>query len=133
MTAGLQARVSGSSVELFDGRSGEVIATIATGATVPNKAVVGVAASYKLARGVASITGSGDVVTGLSTVVAITATLRDDAALTGDAVTATIGDQAGAPAAGSVTLKVWMPTGSGDCTPTAALTAKSVNWIAVGT
>lgn len=134
MNAALQARVSGSSVELFDPRSNQVVSTIAVGTTaVPSTAVAGVASSYKVARGVASVTGSGDVVTGLATVVAVTVTLRDDAALTGNAVTATIGDQAGTPAAGSVTVSVWKPTGSGDCTPIAATGAKSVNWIAVGT
>ena len=85
-----------------------------------------------LARGVASITGSGDVVTGLKSVVAVIATLQDDAALTGNNVTATIGDQAGAPALGSVRLKVWKPTATGDCTPIAATGAKSVNWLALG-
>lgn len=120
MQAALKARVNGSSVELFDDRSGEVVSTIATGVN-------------KVARGVASITGSGDVVTGLTTVVAVVATLQSDAALTGHLVTATIGDQAGTPAAGSVTVKVWKPTSAGDCTPIASVAAKSVNWIAVGT
>ena len=96
------------------------------------KAVQQQAGNY-VKRGVASITGSGTVATGLTTVVSVVATLQDDAALTGDTVTATIGDQAGTPAAGSVILKVWKPTASGDCTPIAATAAKSVNWIAVGT
>lgn len=84
------------------------------------------------ARGVASITGSGDIVTGLKTVVAVIATLQDDASLNGNLVTATIGDQAGAPAAGSVRLKVWKPTATGDCTPIAAAGAVNVNWVALG-
>jgi hypothetical protein len=96
--------------------------------------VVGVAASYKIARGVATITGSGDVVTGLTTVVAVVAMLQDDASLTnGTTVTGTIGDQAGTPAAGSVTLKVWKPTANIDTTPIASAAAVAVNWIAVGT
>lgn len=89
--------------------------------------------SLRSASGVASVTGSGDVATGLTTVVAVVATLQDDAALTGSMVTATVGDQAGAPAKGSVTLKVWKPTSSADPTPIAATAAKSVNWIAFGT
>lgn len=85
------------------------------------------------AYGVASITGSGDVVTGLKTVVAVIATMASDASLTnGTTVTATIGDQAGTPAAGSVTLKVWKPTASGDCTPVASAAAVNVNWVALG-
>lgn len=86
-----------------------------------------------LARGVAAITGSGDVVTGLASVVAIVANLQEDASLTnGNAVTATIGDQAGTPAAGSVTLKVWKPTSNSDPTPIASAAAVHVNWIALG-
>lgn len=85
-----------------------------------------------LARGVSSITGTGDVVTGLKSVVAVIATLQDDAALTGNLVTATVGDQATAPVAGSVTLKVWKPTATGDSSPIAATAAKNVNWIALG-
>lgn len=97
---------------------------------------VGVGASYKIARGVASITGSGDVVTGLTTVVAITVTPQSD--LDGDTLagcSATIGNQAGAPAAGSVTIKCWKVTtggAAGNPTLIAADAAKSVNWIAVG-
>lgn len=93
-----------------------------------------VAAGYKLARGVATITGTGTVVTGLATVVAIVATMQADASLTnGISVTATIGDQAGTPAAGSVILKVWKPTASGDVTPIAGAAAVAVNWVAIGT
>lgn len=93
-----------------------------------------VPASSRIARGVATITGSGDVVTGLATVVAVIATMQADASLTnGIAVTATIGDQAGTPAAGSVTIKVWKPTASGDVTPIASAAAVAVNWIAIGT
>lgn len=99
-----------------------------------NLAVSGVAAGYKTARGVATITGSGTVVTGLTTVVAVVATMQADASLTnGTSVTATIGDQAGTPAAGSVIIKVWKPTGSGDATPIASAAAVAVNWVAIGT
>lgn len=98
--------------------------------------VVGAGASYKIARGVGSITGSGDVATGLTTVVAVTVTPQDD--LDGDTLagcSATIGNQAGAPAAGSVTIKCWkVTTGGAAGNPTfiAATAAKNVNWIAVG-
>ncbi len=96
--------------------------------------VTGVAAGYRIARGVATITGSGTVVTGLTTVVSVTATMQNDASLTnGTGTTATVGDQAGTPAAGSVILKVWKPTSSADGTPIASAVAVQVNWIAVGT
>lgn len=98
--------------------------------------VVGVGASYKVARGVSAITGSGDVVTGLTTIVSVTVTPQDD--LDGDSLagcSATIGDQAGTPVAGSVTIKCWKVTtggAAGNPTLIAATAAKSVNWIAVG-
>ena len=48
-------------------------------------------------------------------------------------VTASIGDQAVAPASGSILIKTWQNTGGTDPTPAAASTfAKKVNWIAVG-
>lgn len=97
---------------------------------------VGVGSGYKVARGVAAITGSGDVATGLTTVISVTVTAQDD--LDGDSlagVSGTIGDQAGAPAAGSVTIKTWKVTtggAAGNPTMIAATAAKNVNWIAVG-
>lgn len=96
--------------------------------------VAGIAAGYKIARGVAAVTGSATVVTGLATVVAVVATAAADASLAnGIEVTATIGDQAGSPAAGSVILKAWKPTASGDVTPIASAAEVSINWIAIGT
>lgn len=93
-------------------------------------AVAGVGAGYKIARGSTSVTGAtaGDVTTGLATVVSVTATLGEDASLAGNNATAALGGTAG-----HITLKVWKPTASGDCTPILATAAKVVNWIAVGT
>ena len=77
------------------------------------------------------------VVTGLTTVVAVTVTSQDD--MDGDtiaSVSATIGDQAGTPAAGSVIPKAWKVTtggAAGNPTQIAATVAKNLNWIAVGT
>ena len=109
----------------------------ATGAEVDkSNVVIGVAAGYKIARGVAAVTGTLTVVTGLTTVVAVDATAQDN--LDGDAlagVSATKGDQAGTPAAGSVILKAWKVTiggAAGNPTLIAATVAKNVNWIAVG-
>lgn len=92
------------------------------------------AGSAGIVGGVAAVTGSATVATGLTTVVAVVAMLQEDASLAnGISVTGTIGDQAGAPAAGSVTLSVWKPTASGDVTPVASAAAVHVNWIAFGT
>jgi hypothetical protein len=99
-----------------------------------NLLAAGVAGGYKLARGVAPITGTGTVATGLATVVAVIATAQDD--LDGDAlagVSATIGDQAGNPAAGSVIIKAWKNNADGDATMVAATAEKNINWVAVGT
>ncbi len=95
----------------------------------------GVAAGYKIARGIHTTVAAVDtVVTGLATVVAIVATLESDPTLDPDLVTASIGNQAGAPAAGSVYIKTWKRVGAGDATPAAATTfVKTVNWVAIGT
>lgn len=97
--------------------------------------IAGVAAGYKVARGVVTTaTASDTVVTGLATVVAVVATLGDDPGLDPGLASATIGDQAGAPAAGSVLIKTWKFTSNANPTPIAATTfSKKVNWIAVGT
>lgn len=98
--------------------------------------ILGAGNNYKLARGVSAVTGTATVATGLTTVVAVVATAQDD--LDGDAlagVSATIGDQAGTPAAGSVILKCWKVTtggAAGNPTLIAATAAKNVNWIAIG-
>lgn len=96
--------------------------------------VLGAGNNYKLARGVAAVTGTATVATGLTTVVAVVATAQDD--LDGDTlagVSATIGDQSGAPAAGSVYLKAWKNNADGDATMVAAGVAKNINWVAIGT
>ena len=88
----------------------------------------------QMRAGVATVTGSGTVVTGLTTVTSVQATMQADASLTnGTTATATIGNQAGAPAAGSVILKVWKPTTNLDTTPIPSAAAVAVNWLAVGT
>lgn len=87
----------------------------------------------KIKRGVAAVTGTLTVATGLATVIAVMATAQDDldgVALAG--VSATVGDQAGAPVAGSVILKAWKVTATGNATMIAATAPKNINWIAVG-
>lgn len=94
-----------------------------------------VAAGYKVARGQHTTVDENDtVVTGLATVVAVVASLDDDPVAGAQFVTASLGDQAGAPAAGSVLIKTWKATASGDTALIAASTfGKKVNWVAIGT
>lgn len=78
-------------------------------------------------------TASDTVVTGLKALTQVVAVLND-APVTGcQFVTADIGDQAGAPAAGSFLLKTWKATATADTAQIAATTfSKKVNWIAIG-
>lgn len=94
-----------------------------------------VSAGVVLARGQhTTVTASDTVVTGLATVVSVVANLDDAPVIGADRATASIGDQAGTPAAGSILVRSWKPTASGDATPIAATTfTKKVNWIAAGT
>lgn len=96
----------------------------------------GVAGGYKIARGKRTMLSASDTVaTGLATVVSVVASMESDPILTCDRATAAIGNQTDAPIAGSVYLKVWMPTATGDATPVAAsgFAGIKVNWIAIGT
>ena len=104
------------------------------GITVANLPVA-TTSGIKIARGqLTSATGPDTVVTGLATVVAVIASLDADPVDDPFMCTATIGDQAGAPAAGSVIIKTWKNTGGTDPTPVAASTfSKKVNWVAIGT
>lgn len=98
-------------------------------------AVAGVAAGYKVARGqTTTVAASDTIVTGLATVVSAVANLEDAPVIGCDRAQAVIGDQAGTPAAGSILVKTFKPTATGDATPIAATTfTKKVNWIAIGT
>ncbi len=76
---------------------------------------------------------SDTVATGLKGLTGVVATLNDDPVAGCQFVTASIGDQAGSPAAGSFLLKTWKATAAGDTTLIAATTfSKKVNWIAYG-
>jgi hypothetical protein len=89
----------------------------------------------KIARGQLTTVTAADtvVVTGLSTVAAVVASLESDPTDNPFMVTAQIGDQAGTPAAGSIIIKTWQNTTGTDPTPAAATTfGKKVNWIAIG-
>ncbi|MNF87108.1 hypothetical protein D3C84_695660 [compost metagenome] len=95
----------------------------------------GAGAGYKIARGTVTPTSaSHTVATGLTTVVAAVASLRGAPTLTHLWVGADVGNQSGTPAAGSILIKSWKPTASGDVTPVAATTPwGAVDWIAIGT
>jgi len=89
----------------------------------------------KFARGQITTASAADtVVTGLSTVVAVVASMEDDPTDGFFMVSAQIGNQSGAPAAGSIIIKTWQNTTGTDPTPVAAASfGKKVNWIAIGT
>lgn len=109
-------------------QGGSVLPSLANGVT-------GIGAGYKIARGTTTPTaGSQAVATGLATVVAVVVSLKGDPTLTHMWSTGDVGNQAGAPAAGSFTLKSWKPTANNDVTPVAATTPwGAVHWIAIGT
>ena len=104
-------------------------------ATQLNLVAIGVAAGYKVARGTVTPTsGSHTVVTGLTAVVAAVASLKGAPSLTHMFTASDVGDQAGTPAAGSILVKSYKPTGVADVTPIAATTPWSaVDWICIGT
>ena len=80
-----------------------------------------------------TVAASDTIVTGLRTLVGVVATLDSDPVAGAQFVTASIGDQAGTPAAGSFLLKTWKATAAGDTALIAATTfTKKVNWTAFG-
>jgi hypothetical protein len=80
-----------------------------------------------------TVAASDTIVTGLRKVLYAVASLEDVPVLTADRAQATVGDQAGTPAAGSILIKTFKPTTNLDTTPIAATTfGKKVNWVAVG-
>lgn len=130
---GTTALPTGGSLDIESGGALKIDGTDVTAILATSPAAV--AAGYKIARGVAAVTNAGSgiatVVTGLATVVAVVAAMVDDPTTTCEMVTSSIGNQAGAPAAGSVYLKGWKTLGG---TPAAMTTTTvDVNWIAIGT
>lgn len=130
-------------VPVFPAASGKVSATVhgesigtATEATTTDGDAVEVIPSTKLrvAYGQATTVAASDtIVTGLTTLTMAIAVLDSDPVDDPEMATASIGDQAGTPAAGSFLLKTWKNTGGTDPTPAAATTfSKKVNWIAIG-
>lgn len=97
----------------------------------------GVAAGYKIARGVHTQSAASDtVVTGLATVVGAVAGFDSAPTVKQLFCSAQIGNQSGAPAAGSILIKTFKPTAVNDVTPVAATDFSEnlgIAWIAVGT
>lgn len=81
-----------------------------------------------------TVAATDTIVTGLTTVQQVVACLDDDPVAGCQFVVANIGDQAGAPAAGSVRIRTFKATATADTAQIAATTfGKKVNWIAIGT
>lgn len=120
----------GKALETASG-SGSIIEVLPiTEAPAP---VSGVAAGYKVARGVGTFDGSNptNIVTGLTTVVAVVTNLVGTAA-PGDNTSVITVDIAG-PAAGSFDAYAWKNTGGTDPTLVASTGTETFHWIAIGT
>jgi len=92
---------------------------------------VGVAASYKVARGVhQQVAATDTIVTGLTTVVAVVVSAIQAPTAKQAFVAGTIGNQTGAPAAGSIYTKTFKDTYAAADDFTDNL---SYAWIAIGT
>lgn len=127
-------------IALGAGVAGDIITVLNVPGFNPaglSTAVSGVAAGYKVARGVHVQVGASDtVVTGLATVVAVVASFRDGPTVKQLFVEASEGDQAGTPAAGSILIKTFKPTAVNDVTPIAASDFSEnlkIGWVAIGT
>ena len=99
--------------------------------------VRGVAGGYKIARGVhTQIAASDTVVTGLATVVAVIVGFASAPTVKQLFCAGSIGNQSGAPAAGSILLTTYKPTATDNVTPIAATDFTDnvkLAWLAIGT
>lgn len=131
--SGKVTNVSGAAVGSYDEGIALTAAT-ADGDWVEVLEGGGGGSALKMAEGQHSTVAASDTIaTGLSLLIGVVATLNDDAGLNPGLVTASIGDQAAAPAAGSFLLKTWQFTSNANPTPIAATTfTKKVNWLAFG-
>lgn len=96
-------------------------------------AVIGVAAGYKIARGVTALDGSNPtpVTTGLATVVAAVVTLEGTAAPGVGTSVLTIASTN--YATGALAVYAWKPTSNSDPTLIASTGTENFEWLAVGT
>lgn len=129
--------VVGGEIDIVTGGALKIAGVDKTAALAAASAsgMAGVAAGYKVARGTVTPAASPQtVITGLATVVAVVVSLKGDPTVDMTMVSASVGNQAGAPAAGSFVLKSWKPTGTADTAPAAVTTGwLAVDWVAVGT
>jgi len=97
----------------------------------------GVAAGYKVARGQhTQVAASDTVVTGLATVVAVIVSFDSAPTVKQLFCAGQIGNQSGAPAAGSILIKTFKPTAVNDVTPIPATDFTDnlvISWVAIGT
>ena len=131
----LLAVASGGSIDIETGGAFKVagVDIAATLAALPptTNYAVGVAASYKIARGVhLQVAAKDTIVTGLTTVVSIVVCPAQAVTAKQAIFSASIGNQAGLPAAGSVYIESWKSTYDAATDFTDSL---STEWIAVGT
>lgn len=123
----------------FNTKNGGIYENVGTNAsstwvphTAGGAAVQGVAAGYKIARGITALDGANPtpVATGLTTVVAATLTLQKATAPGVGTCLVTIDNTDFAT--GQLDVYAWKPTASGDCTLIASTGTESFEWIAVG-
>jgi predicted RecA/RadA family phage recombinase len=123
-------------VALGSVRVGVAVASVGAGAgeTTGRIRIVPEGGGGKMVMGQSTtVTASDTIVTGLGTLTSVVVSFDSDPSDDPQFVSGSIGDQAGAPAAGSFLLKTWRNTGGTDPTPIAATTfARKVNWIAFG-
>lgn len=124
---------SGGAINVESGGAYEAAGADVT-SSVSGAAVAGVAAGYKIARGVTALDGSNPtpVVTGLATVVSCVAVIQKATAPGVGTTTVTV-DFGGGVTAGSVNLYGWKPTSNADPTLIASTGTENVAWIAIGT
>lgn len=124
---------SGAEVDFEAGSRLEIAGADRT-ATLAN-AVAGVVPGLRVARGVHTTTTASDTIAaGLTTVLTAVASLESAPVVGCNMATAAVGNQAGAPPAGSIIIQTWRPTSTTDTTPAAANTfSRLVSWVAVGT
>jgi hypothetical protein len=99
-----------------------------------NVMAAGGPAGLRIARGQhTTVAASDTVVTGLNTVVAVVASFDDAPIEAAKFISASIGDQAGTPAAGSILIRTHKDTDADAAIVDATTFGKKVNWIAIGT
>ena len=80
-----------------------------------------------------TVAAADTVATKLEKVQGVLTVLDSDPVAAVDRATGSIGDQAGAPAKGSILINTWKPTATADTIPIAATTfGKKVSWLAWG-